>query len=317
MAIATRYAIGLDVGGTSARAGLIGDDGTVLFEDRSPTGITATGEELIERFRQGIRGALEVAADRRSPIAGIGLAMPAFVDEDGSVAGSCNLPGLNGVPVRDLLEREFAVPVRMENDVSAAACGEYYFGGHQQSSRRMLFLAIGTGIGAGMIVDGKLLRLAQGCLGDPGHIIVDPFGDSPCRCGGKGCLEAVASGWALVERARRRGIEATPGEIFRLASAGDPAHSEIAMEAATYVGIGLATLCVLLNPDTIVLGGGVAEEAGVSFLERAEEIMRLHAVPFLSRQARVVSAKTGSSAGMLGAAALTLFGGAGPPHATG
>ncbi|MBI3698360.1 MAG: ROK family protein [Acidobacteria bacterium] len=303
----SRYAIGMDVGGTSARFGLLSETGEVLFQTSCPTGLAATGAELLDQFRQGVREALASARDRRVTVSGVGIAMPAFVDDQGAVAGSCNLPGLNGVAVARVLESEFRLPVGMENDVSAGAYGEYYFGEHAGSSRRMLFLSIGTGIGGGMIVDGKLLRVAQGCLGDPGHVIVDPSGQAPCRCGGNGCLEAVASGWALVEQAQRMGINAIPREIFEGARAGHAALAELARRAAIYTGVGLATLCVLFNPDLVVLGGGVAAEAGESFRRQAERTLRAHAVPFFSRQVKVRLSQAGPAAGLLGAAALILF----------
>ena len=300
-------AVGLDVGGTSARAGLAGEDGKVLFKISARTGINTTRQTLLERLLGGIRASVDFAARQGITPAGIGVAMPAFVDATGCIAGSCNLPSLNGVPFPRLLEDEFHLPVHMENDVSAAAYGEYCFGGHRGASRRLLFLAIGTGIGGGMVIEGKLLRLSQGCLGDPGHVIVDPSGRRPCRCGGNGCLEAVASGWALVERARALGVAATPKQVFEAARAGDERFAPLAEEAAAAVGVGLATLCVILNPDTIVLGGGVTTDAGEPFRERAERTMRCHAVPFFSKQARVVTSKIGPVAGLLGAAAVALF----------
>jgi glucokinase len=228
--------------------------------------------------------------------------MPAFVDEAGRITGSCNLPALNGVAFPQLLESRFGLPVRMENDVSAAAYGEYYFGGHRGASRRMLFVAIGTGIGAGMVVDGSLLRVARGCLGDSGHVIVEASGNLPCRCGGNGCLEAAASGWALVERAQRLGMEATPQQIFDAGREGDSALARLAADAARAIGVGLATLAVLFSPDMIVLGGGVAVEGGEFLRARAEATMRAHAVPLFSENVRVVPAKMNRAAGLLGAA---------------
>jgi len=303
----TRYAVGLDVGGTSARAGLVSDAGKLLFRTSARTGLKAPQHALLERFQLGVQAVLRFALDRRLPVSGIGVAMPAFLDDEGRVAGSCNLPGLNGAPVARLLEDRFRLPVRIENDVSACAYGEYHLGGHRGSSRRMLFLALGTGVGAGMIVDGRLLRLARGCLGDPGHVIVDPTGQSPCRCGGNGCLEAVASGWALVERARRLGFDLTPKQIFDGARNGNAALARLAGEAASAVGNGLASLTVLLGPDTIALGGGVAEDAGEPFRLRAEKVLRARAVPLFIENLRVVPARAGAHAGLLGAAALHLF----------
>ncbi len=304
----SRCAIGIDVGGTSARIALAGDQGKLLLRLSSRTGLTASGEKLVDSFERGVRSALEFAGQSGLPVAGIGLAMPGLIDEKGCVTGSCNLPGLNGVPVGRLLEKKFGLPVRMENDVSAAAFGEFHFGGHAGSSRRLLFLSIGTGIGGGMIVEGKLLRTARGCLGDPGHIIVDASGQSPCRCGGNGCLEAVASGWALVERAQRLGAsDPSPKKIFECARAGDSTMSQLVLKAAGCVGVGLASLCVLLNPDTVALGGGVAMEAGESFREEAARTLRAHGSPLFSKDVRVVAARVGASAGLLGAAALVLF----------
>jgi glucokinase len=299
----SRYAIGLDVGGTSARAGLVSDTGKILFRSSARTGLKADQTALLERFHAGVQAALGAAAGHGHSVAGIGVAMPAFLDEEGRVTGSCNLPGLNGVAVGRILEDRFQLPVRIENDVSACAYGEYYFGGHRGASRRMLFLAVGTGIGAGMMVDGRLLRLSHGCLGDPGHVIVDPTGQAPCRCGGNGCLEAVASGWALAERAHL-----PPKEIFERARRGDAALDGLVSRASDAIGAGLASLCVLLTPDTIVLGGGVAEEAGEAFRARIDQALRSHAAPLFTEGVRIVAARSGSQAGLLGAAALLLFG---------
>jgi predicted NBD/HSP70 family sugar kinase len=299
----SRFAIGLDVGGTSARAGLVSDTGKILFRSSARTGRKADQPALLERFHTGVQAALGAAAGHGHPVAGIGVAMPAFLDEEGRVTGSCNLPGLNGAAVGRIFEDRFHLPVRIENDVSACAYGEYYFGGHLAASRRMLFLAVGTGIGAGMMVDGRLLRLSHGCLGDPGHVIVDPRGQFPCRCGGNGCLEAVASGWALAERAHL-----PPKEIFERARQGDAALDRLVRQAAGAIGAGLASLCVILTPDTIVLGGGVAEEAGESFRARIDRALRSHAAPLFTQGVRIVAARSGSHAGLLGAAALILFG---------
>jgi len=300
-------AIGIDVGGASARVALVDLRGRILFQTASPTGLGITGRRLLASLERGARAALRTAAKRDIRVAGVGVGMPAFLDESGRVAGASNLPRVNGTPVGRILEERLGLAVCVENDVSAAACGEYHFGGHRGSSRRMLLLAVGTGVGAGMIVDGRLMRLSHGCLGDPGHVIVDPSGASPCRCGGNGCLEAVASGWALMEQARRLGIKATPGQIFRRARSGDPACTRLARRAAAATGVGLASLSALLEPDTIALGGGVALEAGEPFRRLAARAWRAHAVPFLSRGARVVLARAGAEAGVLGAAALILF----------
>jgi predicted NBD/HSP70 family sugar kinase len=288
--------------------GLVSDGGKLLFRTSSRTGLKATQSTLLERFQLGVQGVVRFAGERGLAVEGIGIAMPAFLDEAGCVTGSCNLPGLNGAPVGRILGERFGLPVLIENDVSACAFGEYYFGGHRGSSRRMLFLAVGTGIGAGMMVDGRLLRLSHGCLGDPGHVIVEPSGNSPCRCGGNGCMEAVASGWALVERARGLGIEATPKEVFEKARSGDVELRRLVDEAAAAVGAGLASLCVLLNPDTVALGGGVAEDGGEAFRVRVDETLRRHAVPLFTENLRLVAARSGSAAGLLGSAALVLFG---------
>lgn len=303
-AVIPPLALGIDIGGASARVGLVTGAGQILSQASFRTGLKIQGPQFMERLNLLIPRCL--ASAHNAPIAGIGIGMPAFLDPAGRVTGASNLPGLNGTPVGKLLEQRYRTPVRIENDVSAGACGEYVFGGHAGSSRRMLFLAIGTGIGAGMVVDGGLLRIARGCLGDPGHVIVDASGRWPCRCGGNGCLEAIASGWALIEQARRPGFEPTPREIFRRAQSGDARMARLAKRAAVSVGIGLATLCVILNPDTIVLGGGVALEAGEAFRLQAERTLRAHAVPFFAEQTRVMLARAGRRAGLLGAAALVL-----------
>lgn len=301
-------AVGVDVGGTSARAGLVQPNGRLLFSTSWSTGINVRAGAFRRALRQAVEAALRQADRRRLRVTGIGVGMPGFVDKEGRVAGSCNLPALNGAPLRAWLEEEFRLPARLENDVSAAAYGEFRFGGHGNLRGPLLFVALGTGIGAGLIVDGQPARVTQGCLGDPGHIIVDPSGDSPCRCGGNGCLEAVASGWALVEQARGLGMEVSPAEIFRRARRGDRQLAQLARRAARFVGIGLASLCALFNPRLVVLGGGTALEGGEPLRRLASRTLRRHGVPFFCRHARVVLARTGPGAGLAGAAALALFG---------
>jgi glucokinase len=195
-------AIGIDVGGTSLRVGLVREDGTILRCATRPTGFHTPCNEMLRRFHEAVEEALAAAPGQA--IAGVGIGMPGLQDDQGRVASASNLPTLNGVDLRGEISRMAGAPALMENDLNAVALGEYHFGGHAIPGN-LLVVAIGTGVGAAVVQGGRLLRVFRGSLGDPGHVLVEPGGPL-CRCGARGCLEAHCAGWALVEQAREVGV---------------------------------------------------------------------------------------------------------------
>lgn len=314
-----RYAIGIDVGGRSAKMAVVAADGAILARRSVPTLASTDAQELLNRLHTGVNALKEEAHRNGWEAAAIGLGWPGLVDRQrGTVAYATNLGSLDGYPLRSALEQQSGLPVAMDNDVNCAALGEYAFGAGQ-GSRRMFCVAIGTGVGAALIVDGELVRITFGGLGDPGHIIVNPDALERCTCGGRGCLEhfvsapalerratALASGTAgpLADLLKERGALAA-ADISAAAQAGDPVAITVLQEAARWLGVALASWANLFSPDRVVIGGGVGN-AGELLLAPTRRWLREYGMPFLTSELEVISAARPDDAGILGAAKMAL-----------
>jgi glucokinase len=227
-----------------------------------------------------------------------------------------NLPGLNNAPLRERLAETLELAVGLDNDACAAALGEYRYGAGQ-GAERLLVVTVGTGVGAGMIVDGSVFRTSQGCLGDPGHVIVAPEGPR-CGCGGRGCMEVMAAAPAIARHATALGAERPDSALARLprpidgvdvaraAAAGDEAARAVLASAGRWLGIGLVSLLHVLGPERLLVGGGVAE-AGDLLLDPLRKTIDDYGMPFLTRPLTVARAALTADAGLLGAAAVGLM----------
>ncbi len=311
-----RPGIGVDIGGTKIAGALVAPDGTILERVRLETpaedveAIIATTTEVVE--------ALQAACD--GEVAGIGVAVAALVDvRRGHVWFAPNI-SWRDCPLGELLEARLGRPVVVENDANAAAWGEFRFGAGQDTDDMVLF-TIGTGVGGGCVVDGRLLHGAFGTAGELGHVTLDPDGPR-CGCGNKGCLEVYASGTALLRDARELIASASPSaealrercggdpealsgrDIDELADAGDEASVELLAELGRRLGHGMASVCAVLDPELVVVGGGVSA-AGDLLVEPARAAFGRHLVGRGHRPApTVVTARLGNDAGVVGAAAL-------------
>ena len=207
-----------------------------------------------------------------------------------------NLPWLENYPLRERLARNYKLPVTLDADSNAVALGEYHFGSGA-GSKRFLCIAVGTGIGAGFMIDGELLRFTEQCLGDAGHVIVAP-GNEKCSCGGLGCAEAVATAGAIL---RHAGCEANSLEELSK----DPGSEQFFEQAGYYIGILCASLSSLFYPDRIVLGGGVIE-ASEAVVRAAKCTWERYAAAAVRQRAQVLAAKLGGKAPLAGAACALL-----------
>jgi hypothetical protein len=195
--------LGIDVGGMTAKLGVVSSGGQIHGRTSVPTGFELTADALIERLATAARPLLEQSHASDIDVRTAGLALPGMLSPDRSaVRNVTNLPGLNHVPLRDRLAERLGLAVALDNDACAAALGEYRYGAGR-GAERLLVVTVGTGIGAGMVVDGAVFRTSQGCLGDPGHVIVAPDGPR-CGCGGRGCMEVMAAAPAFVPPATHR-----------------------------------------------------------------------------------------------------------------
>ena len=288
----THFVLGVDIGGTNTKVALVSAAGEI-------TGMQtfATGKEDPARLIAAIRNAAETCRGHVS-IHGTGAAVAGFLNPTRDrLSYNPNLEWLVGFPLRDALEEALGTAVTLEVDSNASCLGEYRFGAGRRSSR-FLCLVSGTGLGVGMVIDGALVRFMGECIGDAGHVVVEPDGPE-CPCGGRGCAEAVLSERALVEKAR---CGATLRDVIENARAGNSRAIEELQRAGRGLGIAMASLAQIFFPDRIAIAGGLAE-AGDLVLSGAQDGFRQHVNVDARSSVTVVKAELGARATVIGAAA--------------
>lgn len=307
-------ALGADLGGTYLKLGAVAADGSIVRSVRVPT--HRSGDR--ELFVDWLCGAIDsFRAEVGAPISGVGVGSPGLIDPvRGTAVRITNIPGLDGLPMGPLLAERLATPVVVENDVNAMAYGEFLYGAGQPC-HNLVCLTLGTGVGGGLVLDGRLYRGSGFTAGEVGHVCVDPDGVS-CPCGSRGCLERYVGQEAIVGAARWR-IEAgipssmseyaaaegalTPKAIAAAAHDGDAVAREVLADAGRKLGIVLGGLMDVLAPDAFVIGGGLAG-AGDLILEPARREARLRVFADLRDRLCVLPAALGNNAGIVGCAAL-------------
>ena len=307
-------AVGLDVGGTKCLGLAVGPDGTLLAEHRVPTPADV-GEALLDALAAV---ATAVAAEAGGAPASVGVGAPGLVDPDGVLRVAPNLSRAEGLPLGTGLARRLGVAVQVDNDVTCAAFGEWATGAASGASD-VLLVALGTGIGGGLVVGGRLARGANGYAGEIGHMVVDPHGP-PCPCGQRGCWERFASGAGLARLAREAAAAGlAPGVVARAggdcesvrgehvtdaAEKGDEGARTILDEFAWWLALGMANLTNILDPARIVLGGGLVDDAPL-YLDATRAAFSGLVMGAAARpQVPIVPAALGARAGAVGAALL-------------
>jgi glucokinase len=289
--VAEKRVIGVDVGGTKILAGVVDAEGNI---EHRREWATEMGSQ--ERLVEEIGTAAEELMDDSIAAAGFGL--PSRIDQEaGWIDGSVNIP-LAGIPLRDVLTERLGLPVTIENDGNAAALGEYRAGAGR-GSRSMVMLTLGTGVGGGVVVDGKLLRDG----GELGHVVL-VYDGVPCQgsCTGRGHLEAYVSGTAASKLAQEAfGPAVDAHRLVRLAREGDPTAKEILARLGGMLGAAIGSFVNVFRPQLVVIGGGFAA-AGDFLLDPARERMRTEALPPANERVEIVRAELGTAAGMIGAA---------------
>jgi glucokinase len=307
----SRLYLCVDLGGTKIAAGIVdAANGRVLARAAQSTpaeaGSTGGLAVALATCNQALRmGALDGEAVR-----GIGISFGGPVDPDGSsVLRSMHISAWENVPLPKLLSEQFQLPAAMENDGNAAALAEWLYG-VGRGSHSLFYVQLSTGIGSGLVLEGELYRGAGGAA-EFGHVVVDPDGPQ-CSCGQRGCLESVAAGWALARDAHaflaaRPGVSSMDAEfVMEQARAGDFAAKQIVARAFSSVGVSLASAINLLDPDLIVLGGGMVKANDLLLPWLHVELDR-HVLPHLRSHARVELSKLGADAPLIGAAATADF----------
>ena len=311
--------IGIDVGGTNVKIALVDKSGKIIYSNSVPTYAKMGYEYTVNNIKQAIKDLMKETNTTAKDIDGIGFDFPGQVDyKTGVVKLAPNIPGWVNVPIAQMIEEEFHIPTRIDNDVRCAALGEMKFGAGQ-GCENFVCITVGTGIGSGLVVNGQLVRGASNAAGEIGHIKLQMKDGLICGCGDTGCLEAYASGPSIVamaqdyikggkstkfrEMAAAEGGEITPYMVAKAAEAGDPVAKRIFAIVGEYIGIGLTSVINLLNPEKVIIGGGVAE-AGDLLLDPIRKTIKERAMVVAGSAVEIVPAQLGNSAGVIGASML-------------
>lgn len=310
----SKYAFGVDVGGTTVKLGLFDKEGNVLDKWEIPTNKANKGEAILPDIAKSILTKMDEKGIKEEDLAGIGLGAPGAVDDNGTLVGGAVNIGWEPFNIPDAIHAYINVPVKAANDANAAAFGEMWQGGGK-GYNNMVAVTLGTGVGGGIIINGRLLSGATGAGGEIGHIHMNDNETEECGCKNKGCLEQYASATGIVRLARRRlaeddkpsvlrGEELSAKAVFDAVKAGDEVAIEIANRFGEYLGKGLAIVAGVVNPEIFVIGGGVSK-AGDILLSFVEPVFQKYAFQ-QCRGAKFALAKLGNDAGIFGAAGLIL-----------
>lgn len=310
--------IGIDVGGTNVKIALVDGEGKIIYSNSVPTYAQMGYEYTVNNIKQAIRDLMKETNTDAKEIEGIGFDFPGQVDyKTGIVKLAPNIPGWVNVPIAQMIEEEFNIPTRIDNDVRCAALGELKFGAGK-GCENFVCITVGTGIGSGLVINGQLVRGAANAAGEIGHIKLQMNGGPICGCGDTGCLEAFASGPSIVAMAQEylkggkstkfremagADGEITPYIVAKAAEAGDPVAKRIFEIVGTYIGMGLVSVINLLNPEKVIIGGGVAA-AGDLLLDPIRKTIKERAMVVAGNSVEIVPAELGNSAGVIGASML-------------
>ena len=308
--------IGIDVGGTNIKIALVNEDGQILYSNSIPTHAEMGYEYTVNSMKEAIKVLLKETNLEAKNIEGLGFGFPGQIDcLNGIVRLAPNIPGWVNVPIASIMEKEFGIPTRVDNDVRTATLGELNYGAGV-GCQNLVCITVGTGIGSGLVINGKLVRGASNAAGELGHIKLNIEGGPLCGCGDRGCLEAYASGPSIVAMAedyikggkstRYRELanpEITPYIVSVAAQEGDPVANQIFKIIGEYIGMGLTSVVNLLNPEKIIIGGGVAAAGDILFNPIKETIAK-RAMTIQKEAVEIVPAQLGNNAGVIGASLL-------------
>jgi len=309
--------LGVDLGGTNTKIAVVDEKGSIIARSMIPTQAMRPAENVVDEIALEARRLKKEAESKEYRILSLGIGIPGLIDWN---RGIClllpNFPNKwKHIPIKEWLEEKLSLPVAVINDVRAITLAEKRFGAGK-TVKSMILMAIGTGIGGGVVLDGNLHIGKDGSAGELGHIIVEP-GGTKCGCGNRGCLESYASGPSIVAQALRALVQqndtqirdmvdgdlnrVTPKIIADAAVAGDEVAQDIIRKSGFYIGVALSSTCVVVNPEMIVIGGGVAQTGRLLFDSISNSLKEnLHMVPVSTIQ--FTETELGMDAGVMGTA---------------
>ncbi|MFP3937471.1 MAG: ROK family protein [Phycisphaerae bacterium] len=311
-----RQCIGIDLGGTAIKFGLLDEDNSFSETIQRPTPTDRGGDGVVEQMVSGAGELLARAREKGDDVVGVGIGAPGPLRiSEGVIVAMPNIPGMENLPLRDRVGEGLNLPAVLENDANAAALGEFLRGAGETADN-MVLLTLGTGLGSGIIIDGEILHGAHEMGAEIGHMIVQPGGEK-CGCGQRGCLERYCSAKYLAHRAARRireenitgplaDVLGDKGEIDaleieRACEAGDDFAAQMWDEAVYYLAVGCVNICRIFDPDRIVLGGGLTGAGDVLTGPLQEHFERLH-WSMAPPATEISLARLGNDAGVVGAA---------------
>jgi predicted NBD/HSP70 family sugar kinase len=305
LARGTHTVVGVDFGHSHLRVAVGDLSHRVLAEDAVPIDVDASAEQCLNRAEELFGTLLARSGTPRDKVLGVGLGVPGPIDVDtGEIGSTALLPGWVGVRPRQALADRLDLPVHADNDANLGALGELVFGagrGHAD----LVYLKISTGVGAGLVLGGRIYHGAGGTAGEIGHITLDEAG-AVCRCGNRGCLETRANAKYLLDLLRdSHGPHLTVPAAIRLAHDGDPGCRRVLGDIGRHLGIGVASLCNVINPRCVIIGGDLSAADELIINPLRESVSR-YAIPSAARQLHVVTGTLGDRAEALGALALAL-----------
>lgn len=301
--------LGIDVGGTNIKAGLVDASGRVFARTNLSTkSFIQSKEKLIAAVVTCVKDMLAVNQLARKDIAGVGVGLPGLIDtQKGIVNFLVNIPGWRNVPLKKILQEKLALPVFIDNDANVIALGEWKFGAGR-GIKNLISITLGTGVGGGLIINNELFRGAGFAAGEIGHIPLNENGPK-CNCGGYGCLETYIGNRYLLSKARKvfRSDSISLEEITRLADRGNRQAVAFWREVAAHLGNGLVGAVNLLNPQRIIIGGGIANAHRYLFKTICETIKK-RAMKIQAGNLKIVKAQLGVNAGIVGTQVLVTHG---------
>ncbi|OTG49033.1 glucokinase [Streptococcus agalactiae] len=311
--------LGIDLGGTTIKFGILTLEGKVQEKWAIETNTLENGRHIVSDIVESLKHRLSLYGLTKDDFLGIGMGSPGAVDRTSkTVTGAFNLNWADTQEVGSVIEKEVGIPFFIDNDANVAALGERWVGAGANNPD-VVFVTLGTGVGGGVIADGNLIHGVAGAGGEIGHMIVDPENGFMCTCGNKGCLETVASATGVVRVARQlaeqyegssaikaaidNGDTVTSKDIFIAAEDGDKFANSVVERVSRYLGLAAANISNILNPDSVVIGGGVSA-AGEFLRSRVEKYFVTFAFPQVKKSTKIKIAELGNDAGIIGAASL-------------
>jgi glucokinase len=301
-----------DLGGTNLRMAAVDANGKILHRLKAETPKAESAQEVLQAILEAA-GKCRIAVKKMGEIKALAAAVPAIINaEQGIILKAPNVPALDGFRFGQAVSNKLDLPVILENDANAAAIGEQVFGA-ARGFQNAIAVTLGTGVGGGIIINGKVVRGADGTAGEIGHICVEPFG-APCGCGSRGCVEQYSSATAIIRLVRKlenqypdsvlqNASQLTSVDVYEAGINGDELALEVFRQMGFYLGVALADLVNVLNPDVIVIGGG-ASAGWDLFVPHVREQIHKRAFREPAERVKIVRARLGDDAGILGAASV-------------